>query len=321
MTRSVRFLDDDKKGRWANLVMDNGDPCWIGIAQTGVLVKKSKVGLFGAKLYEEKNIAKIADKAMLLDVLFSEDHTAYGMRNPVLRSFVNAILHCSDLAEVTRVLNHTETIELPEENPVEEYVGEKPTEKKSTKENNSQDQTFKQNLGTLANEIRREMDLPEVGGTKDALVWVLLNIMTSIHGRLSIFALKNELSTKDAVCSVTYMCLVAQQLVRFSEEESDTLMIEVVGDAGLSIFQLLSTDARKAIAQKGHEQYVHLLNDAAKNENVKQYIEKLSKVVFFYVMSVDKNRLVRNGMNSNARDELLDVLEKLFTTIRDSWES
>ena len=105
MTELVRFLDDDRKGRWANIRMDNGDPCWIGIAQTGILVKKSKIGLFGAKLYEEKDIYKAAKTAQILSEKYQDDLTPNEMCNPVIKSIVNAILHCSSLAEVTIVLN------------------------------------------------------------------------------------------------------------------------------------------------------------------------------------------------------------------------
>lgn len=108
MTELIRFLDDDRKGRWANILMDNGDPCWIGIAQTGILVKKSKVGLFGAKLYEEKDIYKAAKTAQLLNALYSDDLTPAEMWNPVLKSIANAVLHCKDLSEVARVLNEAE---------------------------------------------------------------------------------------------------------------------------------------------------------------------------------------------------------------------
>jgi hypothetical protein len=38
--------------------MDNGDPCWISIANTGVLVKKSKLGLLGEKLYSSEEPGK-----------------------------------------------------------------------------------------------------------------------------------------------------------------------------------------------------------------------------------------------------------------------
>lgn len=105
MTELIRFMDGDRKGRWANIRMDNGDPCWIGIAQTGILVKKSNVGLFGAKLYKEKNIYRASKTAQALQELYADDLTPAEIWNPVLKSFVNAVLHCSTLAEVTTVLN------------------------------------------------------------------------------------------------------------------------------------------------------------------------------------------------------------------------
>ena len=111
MTKLVRFLDDDHKGRWANIRMDNGDPCWVGIAQTGILVKKSKIGMFGAKLYEEKDIYKAATTAQALSEKYQDDLTPDEMWNPVLKSIANIILHCSNLAEVTRVLNEAHAVE------------------------------------------------------------------------------------------------------------------------------------------------------------------------------------------------------------------
>jgi len=106
MTELIRFLDDDRKGRWANIRMDNGDPCWIAVAQSGVLVKKSKVGLFGAKLYVEENIFKVAKAVQALSVQYPKDLTPDEICDPALKSIVNAILHCSDLGEAARVLNN-----------------------------------------------------------------------------------------------------------------------------------------------------------------------------------------------------------------------
>ncbi len=107
MTRLVLFLDDNRKGRWANIRMDDESPCWIGIAQTGVLVKRSKAGMFGRKLYHEKNLHRAANKAMTLHEVFSDDLTPAEMWNPVLKAFTNAILHCSTIEEVERILNET----------------------------------------------------------------------------------------------------------------------------------------------------------------------------------------------------------------------
>ena len=105
MPELLRFKDDDRKGCWANIRMDNGDPCWVSIAQTGVLVKKSREGSFGAKIYAEKNIHEVAKKVAALVQLYPDMVTPPEMLNIVLISFVNAVLHCSSLADVSRVLN------------------------------------------------------------------------------------------------------------------------------------------------------------------------------------------------------------------------
>lgn len=96
---------DSRTGCYANVRMDNGDPCWISVAQTGVVVKKSRVGLFGAKLYEQKRAYDAAMTAKALAYLYPDRLTPADMTNPVLSSFTNAVLNCSTLAEATRVLN------------------------------------------------------------------------------------------------------------------------------------------------------------------------------------------------------------------------
>ncbi len=45
---------DSGSGCFANIRMDNGDPCFISVAQTGVRVRKSRLGFFGAKLYDKR---------------------------------------------------------------------------------------------------------------------------------------------------------------------------------------------------------------------------------------------------------------------------
>ena len=107
MTVLIRFLDANT-GRWANLRMDNDDPCWISVAQIGVLVKKSNVGLFGTKLYDQRDIYKAASTAKALWEQYTEDKTPPGMTDPVLKAFANAALHCSSLAEVKRILDQVD---------------------------------------------------------------------------------------------------------------------------------------------------------------------------------------------------------------------
>jgi hypothetical protein len=96
------FTDDGRRGCFANVRMDNGDPCWISIANTGVIVKKSKLGLLGEKLYSSKEPGKTVTT---LWKLYPESLTPPEIKHIVLQAFTNAVLHCSDIDEVKKVLN------------------------------------------------------------------------------------------------------------------------------------------------------------------------------------------------------------------------
>jgi hypothetical protein len=95
---------DDSGGCYSNIRMNNGDPCFVSVARSGVLVKRSRTGLFGAKLYK-KDAYESAMTAAALDGLYPKRLTPEGMTNPVLVSFTNVILHCSSLSEASTVLN------------------------------------------------------------------------------------------------------------------------------------------------------------------------------------------------------------------------
>jgi hypothetical protein len=68
-------------------------------------MEKPKIGLLGAKLFKSRTVHDAAITARALDALFSDYVTPGGMTNPVLRSFTNAALHCSNAAEVTNIFN------------------------------------------------------------------------------------------------------------------------------------------------------------------------------------------------------------------------
>jgi hypothetical protein len=105
MAAVVRFVDDGQ-ACWALLRLDNGDPCWISVAQTGVLVKKSKMGLFGQVLFQG-DVDAAAVKAADLDEQYPLQRCPEGMSNQVLRVFVNAALHCDRATEVRYNFNRT----------------------------------------------------------------------------------------------------------------------------------------------------------------------------------------------------------------------
>ena len=84
--------------------MDNDDPCWIGIADTGVSIKKSKIGIFGRKIYEKGPLINQYVIAEKLNEEFPKDLTPNDIVHPILKAFTNAALHCSSLEELEEKL-------------------------------------------------------------------------------------------------------------------------------------------------------------------------------------------------------------------------
>jgi hypothetical protein len=99
-------------GCGANVRFENGEPCMLSIAQSGIRVKKSRFGLLGAVLYDEANAFINARRTGALAYLFPDTLFPNEISNPNLRAFFNAILHCRNAAEVSVTLN--QAIELAE---------------------------------------------------------------------------------------------------------------------------------------------------------------------------------------------------------------
>jgi hypothetical protein len=104
MGRLVRYVDGGG-ACWSRVDLDNGDPIWISVAQSGVVVKRSRLGLMGAKLYEESNIYRAAETAQALDAETLLYTTPVGMTNPVLRVFTQASLDSDSAAQLSIRLN------------------------------------------------------------------------------------------------------------------------------------------------------------------------------------------------------------------------
>jgi hypothetical protein len=101
----MRNFSDTGLTCYANVKLDSGEPCFISIAQSGILVKRSRLGLFGPALYKQSDLYKNAMTAKALHYLYPTKKTPAGITNAVLQAFTNAVLHCSSAAEVTNVLN------------------------------------------------------------------------------------------------------------------------------------------------------------------------------------------------------------------------
>jgi hypothetical protein len=101
MGKLVRYMDD-KTHCWSRVDLENGDPVWISVAQTGVVVKKSRLGLMGAVLYKESNLYVVAKTAQALDAQVGRYLTPKGLVNLVLRAFTQVALECISAAQHVR---------------------------------------------------------------------------------------------------------------------------------------------------------------------------------------------------------------------------
>jgi hypothetical protein len=104
----VLFFSDPSNGRpglGATIRLDSGEPCLMSIAPGWVRVKKSRTGLFGPTIYNERNGPKTSKTAKALTFLYPNSLLPPGFTDPVLCAFANAILHCSTCGEVATVLN------------------------------------------------------------------------------------------------------------------------------------------------------------------------------------------------------------------------
>ena len=87
-------------GCGVTLRLDNGEPCLISVAQTGVRVRKTRFGFLGSILFDEKNVYLAARTAMGLHELFPRWMLPVTIKNPVLSAFANAAWQSPSAAAV-----------------------------------------------------------------------------------------------------------------------------------------------------------------------------------------------------------------------------
>jgi hypothetical protein len=104
MGNMVRFADSDRQ-RWSRVNLENGDPIWISVAQSGVVVKRSNLGFMGPKLYSESDVYKVAMTAQALDAEIATYTVPTSMTNPILRVFTQVALAANSAAELSIHLN------------------------------------------------------------------------------------------------------------------------------------------------------------------------------------------------------------------------
>jgi hypothetical protein len=109
MAKLVKFKD----GRfvcWSRVDLDNGEPIWISVARSGVLVKKSRGGLFGEKLYKanayDANRTVVALCTICLQEGIPEEYDLLNnMTNPLLRAFTLEAMVSESASQLSIKLN------------------------------------------------------------------------------------------------------------------------------------------------------------------------------------------------------------------------
>ena len=95
---------DTRNQCWSRVDLASGEPIYISVARSGIVVKRSSFGLLGAKIYQS-NIHSAAMTAQALDAQTRSYLTPEDMTNPALRAFTQAALEARSSAELASRLN------------------------------------------------------------------------------------------------------------------------------------------------------------------------------------------------------------------------
>ena len=93
MSSMIDYVDIPGKACWSSVLLDSGEPIWISIAQNGIMVKQSRLGILGTKLFHETNMSRCVDVADALHRMIDFYTTPDGLQNPVLRVFTQTALN------------------------------------------------------------------------------------------------------------------------------------------------------------------------------------------------------------------------------------
>jgi hypothetical protein len=100
------LYSSERIGCGATFEMDDKKIVIVSVARSGVRVKAhpKRLSVFGAVLYNEKNINVVSKTSIALDLLYPTKRLSISFKSPVLAAFANVIYHCSTAGEVARVL-------------------------------------------------------------------------------------------------------------------------------------------------------------------------------------------------------------------------
>jgi hypothetical protein len=109
MAKLVKFMDG-KFSCWSRVDLDNSDPIWISVSHTEVMVKKSRWGILGEKLYKanayESNLTASALLTIYWDDGIKEEYEVINnMTNILLSAFTLAAMVSKSATDLSNRLN------------------------------------------------------------------------------------------------------------------------------------------------------------------------------------------------------------------------
>ena len=99
MSKLISFVDT-KNACWSRVNLDSDEPIWISVSQSGVLVKRSKLGIFGSILFKGVDVIESGDVARNLSEVITEYSLPEDMHNIVLKSFTQSAINSHSSVEL-----------------------------------------------------------------------------------------------------------------------------------------------------------------------------------------------------------------------------
>jgi hypothetical protein len=114
MVKILYFADDKRNGCGATVRFETGEPCLVSLAQSGIILKKSRYGFFGPMLYAEKVVyksftlrkwcIKTLDAQRLLLIYFKTREFLTVFQT---RCFAHSLMQSYTVAASARCLSHS----------------------------------------------------------------------------------------------------------------------------------------------------------------------------------------------------------------------
>lgn len=265
---------DSNRACWASIELNNGDPCWISVGQSSVLVKKSSNGLFGAKLYEEKDTSKAEKTAQALSELYPRDITPEGISNPLLKPFANAVLYCRNSEEVSKVLNDACKLNARRQSEMFQSPN-----------------SLQRNLLFLFNQGLKDLGFNESDDIESATISALSCILGYVQIKAGHYPIKGRNEGYEAIVGMAFMCFLYAPLKQMLESEGAFLSNEVLGKASLASYQLLELEKIARIYQKGLAEYLKIVQTESLSKTLFDFDSAIRKTLVTYIISKDEKEL------------------------------